>query len=432
MFFLKKFILYMLLFFSLLASCRKEDTEPVYQLTPEMARDSLYYIMRQWYYWYKLMPSVNREDYADPYELLEAMKYTSLDRWSFVADYEEFNALLAGSFVGHGFRIGLDDAGVARIALLYNKSPLYEAGVRRGWIVKQINGQDIAPVLLSRDTEAYNSIVGPAAVDVTNTFLFKKPDGTEITISSTKTSFTINTVILYDTLHLSSGITGHLVFESFITPSEAELATAFKFFKDNNVKDLILDLRYNSGGDPAIAQTLSSYIAGNGYAGSVFLRLIYNDKNQYANSSYPFKSTSFPLALPRLVVITSPYTASASEAVINGLKNILDLVMIGETTDGKPTGMNGWPVGKKYFFWPVTFKMVNAQNEGDFYDGFTPAKTAEDDIKYDFDDRNEACLQEAISFLQTGAFTTKGISGTVPSFQFDEKPDWFNNTFVRK
>jgi hypothetical protein len=30
--------------------------------------------------------------------------------------------------------------------------------------------------------------------------------------------------------------------------------------------------------------------------------------------------------------------------------------------------MNGWPVGEKYYFWPVTFKIVNNKNE-EYFDG---------------------------------------------------------------
>jgi len=47
-------------------------------------------------------------NYKDPYELLEAMRYKTLDRWSFVADYDQFQAEMNGEFVGHGFRVGLD------------------------------------------------------------------------------------------------------------------------------------------------------------------------------------------------------------------------------------------------------------------------------------------------------------------------------------
>ena len=42
-----------------------------------MARDTLYYIMKEWYFWYDLMPEVTKENYSDPYKLLDAMRYKS-------------------------------------------------------------------------------------------------------------------------------------------------------------------------------------------------------------------------------------------------------------------------------------------------------------------------------------------------------------------
>ena len=434
---MKKLFYLLLTLLILSASCKKEEPEPepepvVTNDVPALARDTLYYIMKQWYYWYDLMPSVTKENYADPYLLLEAMRYREIDRWSFVADYDEFMAEMQGTFVGHGFRIGLDKSLNARIAMIYNNSPLYTEGVRRGWVVKQINGYDIASILLANDSEAYLQAIGPSDAGVTNTFLFQRPDETEVTITSTKQSFTINSVILYDTLHLSSGITGHLTFESFIEPSEDELETAFAFFKANNVQDLILDLRYNPGGFLYIAQQLASYIAGNSKTGETFAGLTYNDKNQDYNIDYPFKISSYPLTLSRLVVITTRLTASASEAVMNGLKPHLNLVSIGDTTTGKPMGMNGWTCAGTYFFWPVTFKIVNSINEGEYYDGIAPSKICNDDITHDFDDRNEECLKEAIYWLESGSFQSKGSEEFSRSANFSEKPSWVNNTFVIK
>jgi carboxyl-terminal processing protease len=420
---MKRILIFPLLLILFVSSCKKDDPAPS-EITPVMARDSLYVLMNEVYYWYKLMPSVDKNNYDDPYKLMDAMRYKELDRWSFVADYDEFNAEMQGQFVGHGFRIGIDDSGKARIALIYNKSPLYSQGVRRGWIVKTINDVDIAPILISGDAQAYANVIGPPVAGRTNIFLFQRPDGSEVTIPSTKSNFTVNTVLLYETLQLTSGITGHLVFESFIEPSVQELATAFAYFKANNVRDLILDLRYNSGGYLEIAQTLASYIAGDGAANSTFAKLQYNDKYQSANSTYIFKTTNYSLALSRLVVITSRGTASASEAVMNGLKPKINIISIGDTTNGKPTGMNGWDVGKKYWFWPVTFKMVNADNQGDYFDGIAPNKLASDDIAHDFNDQNEQCLKNAISFLQTGAFSTKGTEEFKRRFQVSEKPSW--------
>ncbi len=49
---------------------------------------------------------------------------------------------------------------------------------------------------------------------------------------------------------------------------------------------------------------------------------------------------------------------------MNGLKPFMNVVSIGDTTNGKPTGMNGWDIGEKIFCCPVTFKMVNSHNPG--------------------------------------------------------------------
>jgi hypothetical protein len=193
---------------------------------------------------------------------------------------------------------------------------------------------------------------------------------------------------------------------------------------------LILDLRYNSGGDLNIAQTLASYIAGNSYKGIVFAKLSHNDKLQNYNTSLTFKSTDYSVALPRLMVITSRSTASASEDVMNGLKPMVNVVSFGDTTNGKPTGMYPWYVGKKYAMLPIAFKIVNSQNLGEFFDGIFPAKLAPDDITHDFNDRNEACLKEVIYYLENGTVSGKGTQEFTRYPQFSEKPAWMNNAFV--
>lgn len=429
---MRKLIFLFLAVLAVLYSCEKdpEPPKPESGVTPAMGRDTLYYIMQEWYYWYNQMPQVTKENYSDPYKLLDAMRY-DLDRWSFVADYDEFVAEMQGTFVGHGIRIGLDAAGKARIALIYNGSPLYANGVRRGWIIKSVNGIDLAPLMISGDGAGYNAALGAPQAGVTNVFVFTKPDGSDVTISSTKSSFTLNTVLLSDTLHLKSGVTGHLVFESFINPSRGELETAFAFFRQHNVKDLIVDLRYNGGGYFDISQTLASYIGGNKLAGTIFATLQYNSKHPEQNSSFPFKTTTHSLELPRVVFITTRGTASASEAVMNGLKPHVNVVSVGDTTNGKPTGMNGWEVGKKYFMWPVTFKIVNSQNQGEYFGGIPPNRLAPDDITHDFNDRSEANLREAIRYLETGSFTAKSAPVFRNGPQLSERPAWMNNTFLK-
>ena len=190
---MKKLVILFLLTIIGLSSCKKDikslNTQAV---VDQNARDTLYYVMNEFYFWYKLMPTVSVTDYKDPYTLLEAMRYKTLDRWSFIQTYDEYVAQSTGSFVGHGISLGLDPSGQVRIAQIYSQSPLYNngKGVRRGWIVKKLNGSDLAPIFKAHDATAYSNLIGASTAGITNTFLFQTPAGKDTTIISTKKSFT--------------------------------------------------------------------------------------------------------------------------------------------------------------------------------------------------------------------------------------------------
>jgi C-terminal processing protease CtpA/Prc len=400
-------------------------------VTDAMARDSLYYLMKEVYLWYKEMPTVNKDNYSDPYKLMDAMRYKALDRFSFVADYTEWNNEMSGIISGfHGIRVGVDAAGKARIAQIYREAPMYALGVRRGWIIKSVNGIDIAAAIRSNNNATYNAAFGENKVGVTNSFVFTKPNGIDTTISSAKASFTTKAVLVYDTLHLSNGIAGHIVYDQFIDPSLTDLATVFAYFKANNVSSIILDLRYNPGGSLSVAQSLASYIAGSTYTGKTFSKITYNDKLTKYNTPIPFVSVANAVAVPKLVVITSRGTVSASELIINGLKPYITVVTVGDTTLGKPIGMNVWDVGKRFVFAPITFKIVNSLDQGDYFTGIPPTKLAADDITHDFSDRRETSLKEAIYYLEHGAVSTKSFTRFRNSPQYTEKPEWAKNMFI--
>jgi C-terminal processing protease CtpA/Prc len=430
---MKKSIFFLFITILGMSSCKKEVAPFVPPTVDQQARDYLYDAMNQYYLWYNLMPVVVKTNYKDPYELLDAMMYKTLDRWSFVETYSQFQTQNQGGFVGHGISLGLDQTKTTvRIAQIYNKSPLYKKGVRRGWIVKNLNGTPLAQVFIDKDSATYNRLIGKPLAGVTNTFLFQTPDGKDSTIISTKASFILNTVILSDTLHLKSGITGHLVFDQFIPPSNQELDSAFTFFKQNNITDLIVDLRYNGGGDLSVLTNMASYIAGAAKFNTPFLKLTFNDKNTSSDITYNFNTISSPLNIKKIVVITTRGTASASEDLINGLKPTFDVKCIGDTTNGKPVGMVPFPYKTDYMFVPISFSLVNSAGQGGFYAGFVPDKYVPDDITHDWKDRNESCLREAIYYMEHGNMSAKGFY--IGQYQapviFSEKPRKINNAYI--
>src|SRR6266436_2342987 len=78
------------------------------------------------------------------------------------------------------------------------------------------------------------------------------------------------------------------------------------------------------------------------------------------------------LDLPRVFVLTTSATCSASEAVMNGLAGVgVQVIQIGSTTCGKPYGF--YPqdnCGTTYF--SIEFQGANAQGFSTYPDGFTP------------------------------------------------------------
>ena len=382
---------------ALLPACEKEDVKPD---DPKiLARNEFYKLMKDWYFWYDKMPDVDVEDYNTPEELLEALRYLPYDRFSYIAPKSEFEKAVQGKYIGHGFGYSFDSEGNPRIIFVFKDSPLYPEGVRRGWRMVRVNGQIISQSNIG-------TIFGDSKEGVENTIEFLTPSDSTVIITTAKKEIQKNTVLHSDTLHIGGKIVAHLVFEGFREPSENELADAFGFFKNVGANEMILDLRYNRGGLISVATLLGNLISGEDTDNKLFFKYLHNDKKTSHDKEMTFAKKPNSLNLQSLIVITSRSTYSASEIIINGLKPYLNVVTIGDATGGKPVGMYVWYSDyADYAFVPISFKIINANGEGDYFKGILPDASCEDDITRQFNDREETCLEEAIYYLTTGSFS---------------------------
>lgn len=74
----------------------------------------------------------------------------------------------------------------------------------------------------------------------------------------------------------------------------------------------------------------------------------------------------------RIYILTSQSTASSSEVVINSLNPFMDVILIGELTEGKNVGMEMQKNDKyEWIYWPITLRVTNAVND-DYSAGFKP------------------------------------------------------------
>ena len=95
------------------------------------ANKDLMSIMDDYYLWYDKMPSVKYENYYSPNELLEALRYRELDKWSYITTRQEIEAYYDDAqFIGFGIGMAFDQNGKLWITFIFDDSPLRKHGVR--------------------------------------------------------------------------------------------------------------------------------------------------------------------------------------------------------------------------------------------------------------------------------------------------------------
>ena len=358
------------------------------------------------YYWYQFLPpNVNAASFGSPEAYLEAVRYRPIDNsYSYITSAAASEAFYSDSqFVGFGF--GQQSTGTdLKVLQVYDASPALEAGLSRGDRITQVNGQSVAAMIAAGTV---GSAFGASEIGVSSEIVFEKPSGERRQARMVKRLVTIPTVSLTSIIDVDGRKVGYLFFRNFVRPSEAALNDAFAALRTAGATELVLDLRYNGGGLVDIAVHLSSLIGGTRTNGQVMINWTYNDKiGPSFNRSTRFTNPEQALNLSRLVVITTRSSASASELVINSLRPYIPVVVIGDTTYGKPVGQSGFTFCEKILF-PVTFSLKNVNNEGDFFDGIAPTCTAADDSTHQLGDAAEASLAEALTYLRTGACTAR-------------------------
>lgn len=365
----------------------------------------LFELMKDVYLWHDLVPDVAYEEYPSPEALLRDLVHAERDRWSYIMTQSDQEAYFdEARMLGFGFRWMFDEEDSVRFAMIYPGSPASAAGLRRGDKVLEINGLTIDQI--TKD-DLWDEVIGPDEEGYEMTLTIERAGAEVVTSAVQKAWFTLTTVQASQIVQAGPRKTGYLMLTGFVEPTTAELDSAFEMFRQEEVEDLILDLRYNGGGRLAVERHLASLIHQPEQEGALLDLTVHNERHRDWDKRTVFEKLDQTPALSRLVVITSRATASASEVLINSLRPYMDVTLVGSTTHGKPVGMYGWNYCGKTIN-PITFRVVNADGEGDFYDGLAPDCVAEDALGAELGDASEASLAEALHVLEHGTCSASG------------------------
>ena len=387
----------------LVTSCKKDEIS-----NNEIVNRQLYAEMKDLYLWYDKLPSINPLDYSNPDDMMNALRYKPLDRWSFVLPWDEyFQYFQEGKMIGHGFMISRDEDYNLRIGFIYPSTTAYSLGVRRGWIIKKVNG-------ISANVNNIMGLLGESSTSITNTIDFINNNSIETILELRKEEININPE-LYSTI-ISSGDKkiGYIVFQDFIDAANSKLDSVFTVFKAENINYLIFDMRYNGGGSVDVAIHLSGWLTKSTH--SALINIIHNNKLTDYDTTLYIPDNESSIDLDRIIFIGTSSTASASELIINGMKPYMNVELVGSPTDGKPVGMYVLEFQKyNWAAFPVSFKYTNALGAGDFYDGLQPDILVNDDVTRDFGDPEEGMLKAALNYINSGIITAAVKKSTTVS-----------------
>lgn len=356
-------------------------------------------VLTDLYYWNTYLPPLNPAGFSSPDAYLEAVKYRSLDQtFSYVGYRASTDAFYSSSqYIGLGYSAILGETDY-RVSQVFPESPASDAGMARGDRIVAVGGVPIEVLVASGQL---GNAIGPSTEGYTVTMTFEHPDGSRVEAAMTKRPVTMPTVMTTQVFDVEGRRVGYVFFRNFVEPSIEALDAAFAALREARVQELVLDLRYNGGGLVSVAQHLASLIGGTRTSGQVLSEYFHNEQNAFRNRILRFEDKEQALTLDRLVVVTTRGTASASELVINALRPHMPVVIVGDTTYGKPVGQYGINFCDRVLF-PVSFTLRNAAQEGDYFGGMAPSCLAGDDLDRQIGDPEEASLREALRYIRTG------------------------------
>jgi len=380
------------------------SSEPACQI--DAMREWVHESMSDYYLFYDQLPAVNLNNYnqADTVEALSALtrdlRVQPFDRYSYVADEAQSSAFFEeGKEFGYGMRLTRTSNNDLRFSLILSGSPMDVAGVQRGDRLIAIDGVDINDITT---IEQQNALLGSGTTVVTPNFTIETGSGERKNIPVTKAEFTIETVVATDVINDGNSRIGYLHLLSFLETSVAEIDTAMATLKQQDVNELVLDLRFNGGGRISVANHLASLIVGNAASGHDFARISFSDRYAASNTALPFNTTTNALNLSRVFVLTTDRTCSASEMVINGLRPFIDVITVGSQSCGKPYGTRANPrCGVVLNALEVEF--LNDAGTGQYYDGIAADCPAQDGNLAALGTSGEALFASAQGYINTGS-----------------------------
>ncbi len=235
--------------------------------------------------------------------------------------YAQMRERQEGRYYGLGITIGTIDGDI-RVVSIFEGSPAYQRGIRRGDVIAKIEGQDAKGWT---SDQAVRKLRGPRGTYV---HISVKRSGYDKLIELDVMRDEINIPTIPAAFIIDNGV-GYVRLQDFAENTNQELGKALKDLGDKGMRRLVLDLRGNPGGPLDQAIRVANRFLPKG-------EMIVYTRGRVTNSDQDYRATQDgDYRQVPLVVLVNRSSASASEIVTGALQDHDRGLVVGETTFGK-------------------------------------------------------------------------------------------------
>ncbi|MBQ6393154.1 MAG: S41 family peptidase [Eubacterium sp.] len=252
----------------------------------------------------------------DPYSV-----YYSADEYSQMMEED------SGEYKGIGVTVTKNvDNNYTEIMAVNKGDPAYNAGIKVGDYIVEVNGKDTATMTLNEVVTEIKTSDDPVVLKMYR-------EGKEFEVSVDKSTISIDSV----SYEMKEGKIGYVSISQFIENTDEQFDKAVSDLESQGMKGLVIDLRDNGGGLLDSCVNMVSRIIPEGDL------IVYTQYKDGERQDY--NSISEAVLKVPMVILTNKNTASASEIMTGCLKDYGLATVVGDTSYGKGIVQSVIPLG---------------------------------------------------------------------------------------